>query len=401
MKALDVLLGGTRVGLLEQIDEEQVRFSFDEAWLGDPAAPLLGQIFEDRKPRPFESVGTLPCWFDHLLPPEGGPLRRAITRQIGADGDDGFALLQYLGADLPGAVVLRPGLPTLAPEPRTAPEPPEPRGPLRFALAGMQMKLSIRARDRKLTLPLQGEDGDFIAKLPSPRYEDLPRVELATMRWAALSGIEVPEIGLARVADLDELLADSSMGPGEIFLIRRFDRLPDGGRVHIEDFGQVLDRPADDHHIYGARYEHIAVFLSYLPVSELRAFCERLVFCILAGNTDAHLKNWSLIYPDGRHPRLSPAYDLVSSLLYEPPKKQSLALSLNNSHRFEDLGLEAWKPLSRVCRRPFEEVACWVREMTERVLAVWRERGEELPYLPAERVRIDEHMRRVPIAAGS
>ena len=49
MSALDVHLGGTRVGLLERLDEWQYRFSFDASWLADPAHPVLGQIFEDRR----------------------------------------------------------------------------------------------------------------------------------------------------------------------------------------------------------------------------------------------------------------------------------------------------------------------------------------------------------------
>src|SRR6185437_12696320 len=199
MKALDVLLGGTRVGLFERLDEWQYRFSFDPAWLADPAHPVLGQVFEDRMPRDMESTGTLIPWFDHLLPPQGGPLRRAISHQSGIEGDDDFALLEFLGGDLPGAVVLVPGTPSLAPKP-VAPPAPTPRheGPLRFSLAGVQWKLSVREQDKKLTLPLRGETGGTIAKFHSPTYRDLPRVEMATMTWAKLAGIDVPPIRLAQ-----------------------------------------------------------------------------------------------------------------------------------------------------------------------------------------------------------
>jgi len=401
MNALDVFLDRTRVGLLERLDEWQYRFSFDGSWLADPAHAVLGQIFEDRKPRDLETTGTLPPWFDHLLPPQGGPLRRAIARQSGIDPDDDFALLQFLGADLPGAVVLLPGTPSLAREPQTPPAPaPPPAGPLRFSLAGMQWKLSLRAQDRKLTLPLRGETGGVIAKFPSPTYKDLPRIELATMRWAQLSGVDVPPIRLAQASDIEDLPEGIPTGDGTIYLIDRFDRRPDGTRVHIEDFGQVLDRPADDH-IYDARYEHLAIFLRYLPLADLRAFCERLVFCILCGNTDAHVKNWSLIYPDGRHPRLAPAYDLVATVLYETPAESSLALKLNDSRRFEDISLASFQPLAKVAGQPFADVSTWVREMTERVLTVWQEQAAELPYLPDERARLAAHAQRIPLARGA
>jgi serine/threonine-protein kinase HipA len=399
MSALDVHLRSTRVGLLERLDEWQYRFSFDASWLADPAHPVLGQIFEDRQPRDLESTGTLPPWFDHLLPPQGGPLRRAISRQSEIEVDDDFALLELLGADLPGAVVLSPGTPTLAPRPATstAPKPPV-EGALRFSLAGMQWKLSVREQDRKLTLPLRGETGGMIAKFPSPTYKDLPRVELATMTWAKLSGIDVPPIRLAQASDIANLPEGIPIGDGTIYLIERFDRRPDGARVHIEDFGQVLDRPADDH-IYEARYEHIAAFLAYLPPEDLRAFCERLVFCVLCGNTDAHVKNWSLIYPDGRHPRLSPAYDLVAAILYEPLATQGLALTLDSSRRFQEVSVESFRPLAEVSRRSFDDVSTWVQAMVERVLAAWHEQAAELPYLAEERALIEAHIARVPLAA--
>jgi serine/threonine-protein kinase HipA len=401
MNALDVFIGPTRAGLLERLDEWQYRFSFDTAWLADPEHSVLGQILEDRMPRDVETTGTLPTWFDHLLPPQGGPLRRAIARQSGIDIDDDFALLQFLGADLPGAVVLLPGTPSLARTSETpAAPPPTPAGPLRFSLTGMQWKLSVREQDRKLTLPLQGETGGVIAKFPSPTYKDLPRVELATMLWAKLSGIDVPPVRLAQASDIADLPDGIPTGDGTIYLIDRFDRRPDGTRVHIEDFGQVLDRPADDH-IYDARYEHLAAFLAYLPPADLRAYCERLVFSILCGNTDAHVKNWSIIYPDGRHPRLAPAYDLIASVVHEPLHSATLALSLKGSKRFEDVSAASFEPLARVTKHGFDEVAGWVRQMAERVRTVWDESAAELPYLEEERARLDAHARRVPLARGT
>ena len=58
-------------------------------------------------------------------------------------------------------------------------------------------------------------------------------------------------------------------------------------------------------------------------------YVRRLVFCIGIGNEDAHLKNWSLLYPDGVTPVLSPAYDLVSTIQYDDLDR-GLALRLND-----------------------------------------------------------------------
>jgi len=103
MNALEVLLGEVKVGLLERFDDEEYVFSFEPGWLKMPGRPVLGQLFEDRRPRDMATSGR-PCGLAHLLPQ--GPLRRAVARQAGIDEADGFDLLATLGHDLPGAVML-------------------------------------------------------------------------------------------------------------------------------------------------------------------------------------------------------------------------------------------------------------------------------------------------------
>ncbi len=134
------------------------------------------------------------------------------------------------------------------------------------------------------------------------------------MSWAAATGLRVPEFRRAALEEFETLPDYIPKSEGDAFLIDRFDRAPGAQRVHIEDFGQVLDQPPGDPQ-YKGRYEHIGTVLAALCPQDLREFIERLAFCAVCGNTDAHLKNWSLIYPDKRTPRLSPAYDLVASVL--------------------------------------------------------------------------------------
>jgi serine/threonine-protein kinase HipA len=287
MKALEVHLNERRVGVLEKFDEWEHRFSFDESWLSDPNRPVLGQLFEDFKPRDLESTGTAPNWFSHLLPQ--GPLRREVCRQASLELEDEFELLELLGSDLPGAVVLRPGEPRFASRARREAV-IQASGPLRFSLAGAQWKLSVRQGERGLTLPVEGGTGHWIAKFHDPEFTHLPRIEAATTRWAELAKIDVPPFRLANASEFIGLPENLPTGDGAVFLIRRFDRLDDGGRVHMEDFCKVLDRPLG-YPQYGAQSEEIAAVLAHLCPEDLKAYCERLVFCVLAGNTDGHLKN--------------------------------------------------------------------------------------------------------------
>lgn len=399
MRALEVRLDAARVGLLEQFADWEYRFSFDPSWLDDPGRPVLGQLFEDRKPHGLESTGHVPCWFVHLLPQ--GPMRRAIARHAGVDQEDEFDLLSFLGEDLPGAVVMVPATPRLSAgaAPPVPPSADEHADTLRFSLAGAQWKLSVRPGERGLTVPVRGETGSWIAKFADPTFKDLPRVELATMRWAELSGITVPTCRQAHRSEFSALPEAIPTGDGTVFLIERFDRGPAGQRIHIEDLAQVLDRPPGDAQ-YGGRYEHIAAVLAQIAPADVRPFCERLVFCALCGNTDAHLKNWSLIYPDGRHPRLSPAYDLVASVLYAPRYiSDDLASSLGGSDRFEDVRIESFHLLADVSGYSFDVVASWVRQAAERVRTVWEQEARQLPWRDSERTRIEQHMARVPLGA--
>jgi serine/threonine-protein kinase HipA len=219
------------------------------------------------------------------------------------------------------------------------------------------------------------------------------------MMWAKQSGIEVPPFRLGTVDELIDLPRGIPTGDGNVFLIERFDRSPDGARIHMEDFGQVLDRPPGDvpGGQFSGRYEHIAAVLATIAPRDLRSFCERLVFCVLAGNGDAHLKNWTIIYPDGRHPRLSPAYDLVSTVVYPSQVEDCLALELGASRRFEDVHTASFRLFAQVSGLSFDEISRWIRECAERVRVAWQENAALWAYSNAERARIDTHLLRVPL----
>lgn len=392
MTTLDVLVGTVRVGILEQFEDERYIFSFAPDWLSDPDRPVLGQYFEDQRPRDIEFWGP-PCWFAHLLPQ--GPVRRAIARAAGVDQGDVFELLRLYGEDLPGAVILRPGQ-SRWPHARAKVSAAPPAGLLvSGALAGAQWKLSLREDERGLVIPVGGRSGSWIAKFHDPTLPELPRVEFATAQWARGSGVAVPDVRLGRVAEVVDIPPGIPTGDGTVYLIKRFDRGPDGLRIHMEDFGQLLDRPPGQGQFDGS-VEMIAAVIAAVAPCDLREFCERLVFCGLAGNGDAHLKNWSFVYPDGRTPRLSPAYDLVSTILYKGIDDW-MALPIGGSTRFEDLRVDSFARLAEVSGVSFTEVATWVQAAADRVCDAWVENNNAWPFTASERSQIEAHLRRVPL----
>lgn len=184
MRALSVYLGDVAVGLLEHFDDESEVFTFCESYVSAhiESRPVLGQMFEDRLPRPI-SVGGPIGWFDHLLPQ--GSMRRWRARLLSIDQDDGFSLLEQLGENLPGAVIMRPAKTLLGDVHSSSRLPIGKSKPqqFRFSLAGAQWKLSARSVDRGLTTNANAEGVDYIAKFHSPEFPGLPRCEYATMNW--------------------------------------------------------------------------------------------------------------------------------------------------------------------------------------------------------------------------
>lgn len=395
--ALKVFVGDVAVGLLEYHDEFHCVFSFDPEWLRTPGGPVLGQLFEDRRPVDIRA-GGLPLWFQHLLPQ--GPLRRAIAKNAGIDPNDDWALLGHLGEDLPGAVVVRPAPARVAVPGASAPAVMAASAhPLRFALAGMQWKMSLRGGERGLTVAVDGHDTCWIAKFASHEFPGLPRVEYATMEWARRSGVEVPRFRRGDLSELEVVPSGIPLEDGRLFLIERFDRPVGAPRVHMEDFAQILDRTDP----YDGKYEEIVAVYDQIADVGVGQLIQQIVFCLLSGNTDAHLKNFSVLYLGGgtlssAYPggvALSPAYDLVSSVLYTPRIRDELALSIGGSKRFEDLSLSSFDRLRTLVHGEVPSVQELVEGMAYRTRQVWLEARDELEFTAEERSRIDAHLARI------
>jgi len=342
-----VLLHGTRVGILRRRGAF-TRFIADRSYLANPARSVLGLIFEQDLPARHSEQGRLPPWFANLLPE--GQLKKWIAAQRRVPLMREVELLTEIGHDLPGAVQVisddslgidQPWETETQQRHRTRQRPED----IRFSLAGVTMKFSMIANGERLTIPAVDQRGDWIVKLPDSVHPHVPHNEFAVMSLARLAGIEVPEI---RLVPRDELpsLPDRLWPNNEswAYAIRRFDRDENREPVHIEDMAQVRDFYPEDK--YESNYETIASLIyRRRDLPALREFARRLAFNVLIGNSDAHLKNWSLIYRNGRIPTLSPAYDLVSTIAYD--YGEILGLPLLGTDRFADITLASFTALEK------------------------------------------------------
>ena len=106
-----------------------------------------------------------------------------------------------------------------------------------------------------------------------------------------------------------------------------------------------------------------------------------VVFSVLIGNGDMHLKNWSLLFPDGRTPALSPAYDFVATFLYVAGDK--LALSFGGSRSLNDITMDQVRRFADRARLQVSPIWRIVSEIVERTAAAWKVLDQK-KLLPAE-----------------
>ena len=386
-----VLLHGEHVGAIHRRDAF-TKFVFDRDYWDRPNRAVLGRWFEDHPRKQPRATNWVPAWFSNLLPE--GRLRELIAREQRVDTNREIDLLTRIGADLPGAVQVVPDPDAPVDEGFEAAADglvnvPKPSARLRFSLAGMGLKFSMRQEGDRLVIPAHGEDGGWIVKTPDGTYPGLVANEAAVMRLAGELGIEVPEVHVRHRNQVDELGEGAwPSDEDEAYVVRRFDRTAEG-RVHIEDFAQVLGRFGLGEGKYRSTVEAVAA-IAYRgrDHASLREMVRRTVFNLFVGNGDAHLKNWSLIYPDRKIARLSPAYDLVCTAIY--PHQADLGLPFFGTARLSEISRDHFARLQAALNVDDDDVLDVVDEMIERFCQAWAAGAAEGLPTPAA-TWIEEH----------
>jgi serine/threonine-protein kinase HipA len=388
LHALTVNLHGRRIGVINRISGDHHLFSFDQGYIEDADRPVLSLSFKGQSGGlviPMRAVtGRLPVFFSNLLPE--GHLREYLAARAGVKQHREFFLLAVLGSDLPGALTVAPleqPVQSIAAHSRDREEEEAiPEAAFRFSLAGVQLKFSaIMESTGGLTIPAGGIGGAWIVKLPSSSFQFVPENEYTMLALARVMGIEVPETRLIDIAEIRGLPSDATTIGGKALAIRRFDRGPNGEAIHMEDFAQVFGLyPRDKYH--HRSYANIAsVLWAETGESGTFEFFRRLVFSVLIGNGDMHLKNWSLLYPDRRTPLLSPAYDFVATFPYIP--NDNLALTFGGSRSLSGISPDQVRRFADTARLPVNPLWTIVRETVERTLDAWENLAEK-DMLPAE-----------------
>lgn len=198
-----------------------------------------------------------------------------------------------------------------------------------FTVPGVQKKLSLHLISEKKSpkLTLVNFPTGYILKPQVSQYENLPEAEHLVMAMADITGIStVPHALIGNNGNY-------------AYITKRADRIIRDDRVSMlamEDFCQLDLRLTQDK--YKGSYERCAKVIERYSSRvgfDMTELFMRLVFSFVTGNSDMHLKNFSLIETseNSREYVLSPAYDLLPVNVILPADNEQTALTLNGKKR--------------------------------------------------------------------
>ena len=192
-----------------------------------------------------------------------------------------------------------------------------------FTVPGVQKKLSLHlSREDTPRLTLVNYPTGYILKPQTDEYAALPEMEYLVMQMAEVSGIKTVPHALLRLPSQENAFA---------YITKRIDRA-DGQMLAMEDFCQLDGRLTEDK--CRGSYERCGKIIKTHSMNDgldLAQLFFRVVFSFAVGNSDMHLKNFSLIETEegsGVYV-LSAAYDMLSTNVVIPSDKEELALTIN------------------------------------------------------------------------
>ncbi len=400
---LKLNLHGITVGYLSGFRDGRNILTFAPEFANNPLRPTFSLLTHPNFPN-AEKLLTAPWIKRHRLHPvlsnllPEGALRELLAQGLKIHPDNEFQLFSYLGRDLPGALIATPMEPEKIPDYVLQPGSqakvqaicPE-QGINHFSLAGVQMKFSMQEKDGRYHIAESDELGDWIIKTPSTRHKFVPLNEFTAMRLAEMAGIDIPEIKLVKIDSLENLPAINLPDEKFAFAIQRFDRAKEK-RIHQEDFAQLLAQYPQQKYS-SANYEQIGKILYQYTGDSLRnvqQFARRLLVNILLANGDAHLKNWSLTYPDTITPELSPAYDIVTTRVYMGDEKK-YALNMGKNKDWYKVLFSHFKAWAEKADLPWKAIRPQLADTLDKARTLWPAALRDLPMDDAQKEQLKKH----------
>ena len=344
------------VGTIAGNDSNDARFCYLSEYVHDVSSTALSISMPIRE-EPYSAMQTA-AFFEGLLPE--GFTRRSLAQWMHVDEEDYLSILHRLGRECLGAICITEENEELASAYERITEEQvrelaaegvkksaEIVTQSHLSLTGASGKVGLyyRADQDEWFLPLGIAPSTHIVKQSHVRLDNIVTNEQLSLLTAARCGIRIPHSFIVNT------------GNGEdhevLFATERYDRvisadsgticgLPRPFRLHQEDFAQAMGIPTirkyeqDNDGYMNGMFDILRKFSSD-PITDQIRLWDMLVFDFLIGNTDAHLKNFSLLYGTNlKSVRLAPVYDIVSTTVYEHSTRD-MAFSIGGVYSIDDL----------------------------------------------------------------
>lgn len=403
VSVLELTLHGATVGYLAGYRDGRTILTFTPEFVSNDARPTFSLITHPNSPKaanilakPWVKRHKLHPVLSNMLPE--GALRDYLAQALKTHSDNEFDLFAHLGRDLPGALIATAIEPNAIPDyvlddtaKANAVKTVVQDEKKHFSLAGVQMKFSMREKDGRYQIAESGALGDWIIKTPSTTHKHVPLNEFTAMSLAELAGVAIPDIRLVEMDKLEQLPAINLPNEDYAFAIRRFDR-QDGERIHMEDFAQILVKYPQDKY-RSANYQQIGKILyNYAEdgLGDVQQLARRLLVNILLANGDAHLKNWSVIYPDTVTPILSPAYDIVTTRVYMGDERE-FALNLGKGKDWYGASMAQFEYWAVKADIPWRAIRPHLLDTMEKARNLWPDALKDLPMDEEHKADLKEH----------
>jgi serine/threonine-protein kinase HipA len=356
MASLPVYFEQRLVGTVT-VDSGGPSFTYASGWLGLKGAFPIS-ITMPLKSERFTPNTFLP-WAANLLP-ESEQLR-TLGQLLGMARSDVIGLLTAIGGDTAGALSFNQAGRASSVQWRLVGKPEElesliedlPNKPflvgeegVSMSLAGVQSKIAVAIDDDgRICIPMNGSPSTHILKPDSPRLPGGVQNEAFCLTLAKRMGIPTPAVKTGRAGNRTYLL------------VKRYDRTDVGGRcrrLHQEDYCQALGRPPS------AKYESnqtgtrgptlkdmFDITRRHMPPTEIVRLLDMVILNVLACNSDAHAKNYSIMIRAATA-SLAPMYDIMCGEVWENVTK-NFAQKIAGINRGDHLKRTHWQQFAREC----------------------------------------------------
>ena len=354
-----------RVGKIEGNYSEDARFSYSKEYVSKKESKAIS-ISLPIQDEPFSPKRTK-AFFEGLLPE--GFMRKNIAANMHFDENDYLSILYNLGKECIGAIrigqtdeepescykaITSKQVEELAAEGTTKSTEMVIKTHLSLTGASGKVGLYFDAKDGRWYLPCGLAPSTHIVKQSHIRLDGIVTNEQLSMMAAHKCGINIPESFIINIG--------KGIDSEVLFATKRYDRVIDENselignlkrpfRIHQEDFAQAMgiasfEKYEKDGQNYAEKMFEIIRNNSSKPLEDQLKLWNRIVYNFAIGNTDAHIKNFALIYePYMEGVSLAPAYDMLSTVIYESATRD-MSFNIGGVRNLDSITEDSFKMLA-------------------------------------------------------